>query len=73
MIATGEPLALILDGLCRLVEEISTESLTTILLLDPIDNSLRHALSTRSVTATIKTNLFVEQGANDASEPPPTL
>jgi GAF domain-containing protein len=34
MIAKGSSLSLILDGLCRLVEEISSGSLATILLLD---------------------------------------
>src|SRR5208283_2101881 len=42
MIAKGESLASILDGICRLVEEISQSSLCSILLLDPSDNRLRH-------------------------------
>jgi len=43
MIAKGNSLNVILDGLCRLVEEISSGSLATILLLDPNDNRLWHA------------------------------
>jgi formate hydrogenlyase transcriptional activator len=43
MIAKGSSLSLILEGLCRLVEEISSGSLATILLLDPNDNRLWHA------------------------------
>jgi len=34
MIAKGNSLTVILDGLCRLVEEISRDTLATILLLD---------------------------------------
>ena len=34
MIAKGNSLTVILDGLCRLVEEISSDTLATILLLD---------------------------------------
>jgi len=42
MVAKGESLPLILDGICRLVDEVSTGSLCSILLLDPNDNRLRH-------------------------------
>ncbi len=43
MISKGNSLALILDRLCRLVEELSRGFLATILLLDPNDNRLWHA------------------------------
>jgi len=43
MIARGQPLPPILDGLCRLVEEVSPGALAAILLLDSDDNRLRHA------------------------------
>jgi len=42
MIAKGNSLALILDALCRLVEELSSGSLSSILLLDPNGNRLWH-------------------------------
>src|SRR5262245_57277385 len=42
MIAKGASLPLILDGLCRLVEELSPTSLASILLLDPEGRRLRH-------------------------------
>src|SRR5258705_4146527 len=42
MIARGDSLAPILDALCRLVEEQSSGSLSSILLLDPNGNRLRH-------------------------------
>jgi signal transduction histidine kinase len=42
MVAKGESLPLTLDGICRLVDEVSTGSLCSILLLDPNDNRLRH-------------------------------
>src|SRR5438093_4989215 len=42
MIARGDPGALILDALCRLVEELASGSLSSILLLDPKTNQLRH-------------------------------
>jgi PAS domain S-box-containing protein len=42
MIAKGDSLALILDALCRLVEELSSGSLSSILLLDPNGNRLWH-------------------------------
>src|SRR2546427_9160757 len=42
MVAKGEALPSILDGICRLVEEISTGSLCSILLLDANDDRLWH-------------------------------
>jgi PAS domain S-box-containing protein len=42
MIARGDSRALILDALCRLVEELASGSLSSILLLDPDNNRLRH-------------------------------
>jgi PAS domain S-box-containing protein len=42
MIARGDSRALILDALCRLVEELASGCLSSILLLDPNTNSLRH-------------------------------
>ena len=42
MIARGDSRALILDALCRLVEELATGSLSSILLLDADTNRLRH-------------------------------
>jgi PAS domain S-box-containing protein len=42
MIAGGDSRALILDALCRLVEELVSGSLSSILLLDPKANRLRH-------------------------------
>jgi len=42
MIARGDALAPILDAACRLVEEISSGSLCSILLLDPDGQRLRH-------------------------------
>jgi PAS domain S-box-containing protein len=42
MIARGDSLALILHGLCTLVEELVSGSLSSILLLDPNANRLRH-------------------------------
>ena len=42
MIAKGDALSTILDALCRLVEEISPASLSSILLLDPDGRHLRH-------------------------------
>lgn len=42
MIARGEPLGIILDALCRLVEELASGSLSSILLLDLNTNRLRH-------------------------------
>src|SRR5881296_1666804 len=42
MVAKGGALPSILDGICRLVEEISRGSLCSILLLDPHDHRLRH-------------------------------
>src|SRR5438034_11457093 len=41
MVATGRPLALILDGLCRLVDKLCDKSLASILLMDPDGRCLR--------------------------------
>jgi len=42
MVARGDPLTLILDALCRLVEELASGALSSILLLEPNGNNLRH-------------------------------
>jgi PAS domain S-box-containing protein len=42
MVARGDPLPLILDSLCRLVEELASGALSSILLLEPNGNCLRH-------------------------------
>ena len=42
MIARGDSRALILDALCRLVEDLASGCLSSILLLDSNTNSLRH-------------------------------
>src|SRR2546422_11147397 len=42
MVAKGEALPSILNGICRLVEEISSGSLCSILLLDPNGDRLWH-------------------------------
>jgi PAS domain S-box-containing protein len=42
MIARGDSLALILDAICRLVEGLATGALSSILLVDPSANRLRH-------------------------------
>ena len=42
MLARGDSLALILDAFCRLFEELSGGSLSSVLLLDPRTNRLRH-------------------------------
>jgi PAS domain S-box-containing protein len=42
MIARGDSRAHVLDAICRLVEELSSDSLSSILLLDPSANCLRH-------------------------------
>ncbi|HUI27932.1 MAG TPA: sigma 54-interacting transcriptional regulator, partial [Candidatus Kryptonia bacterium] len=42
MIACGEPLAVVLDRLCRLVEEIAAGSLASILLFDASNQTVRH-------------------------------
>jgi formate hydrogenlyase transcriptional activator len=42
MIARGTPLAPILDAVCRLVEQLSSGCLCSILLLDPDGNRLQH-------------------------------
>jgi len=41
MVATGRPLPVILDGLCRLVDKLFNDSLASILLFDPSGNCLR--------------------------------
>src|SRR6266536_3469745 len=41
MVATGRPLAGILDGLCRLVDQLCDKSLASILLIDPNGRCLR--------------------------------
>src|SRR6266478_2856240 len=41
MVATGRPLAVILDGLCRLVDKLCDKSLASILLMDPNGRCLR--------------------------------
>jgi NO-binding membrane sensor protein with MHYT domain/signal transduction histidine kinase/PAS domain-containing protein len=47
MIARGVSRALILEGACRLVEELASGSLCSILLLDPGANCLRHGAAPR--------------------------
>jgi PAS domain S-box-containing protein len=42
MITKGEARELVLNALCQLVEELSNGSMSSILLLDPITNQLRH-------------------------------
>ena len=42
MIARGDALSFILDALCRLVEDLASGSLTSILLFDANTNQLRH-------------------------------
>ena len=42
MLTTGCTLSEILDALCRLIEDIATESLCGIVLVDPISNRLKH-------------------------------
>src|SRR3989442_5291814 len=44
MVANGEALPSILDGICRLVEEISSGSFCSILLLDPNGVRLWHEI-----------------------------
>jgi PAS domain S-box-containing protein len=51
MIARGDSRALILDSLCRLFEEVASGSLSSILLLDPNANSLRHGAAPSLPTA----------------------
>ncbi len=41
MVATGKPLGVILDEICRLVDKLSNDSLASILLFDPNGNCLR--------------------------------
>src|SRR6202040_151090 len=47
MVATGRPLAVILDGLCRIVDNLSSDSLHSILLFDPNGNCLRRGAGPR--------------------------
>ena len=47
MVATGKPLGVILDGLCRLVDNLSSDSLHSILLFDPNGNRLRRGAGPR--------------------------
>ena len=42
MLATGCALSEILDALCRLIEDVASESLCGIVLVDPISNRLKH-------------------------------
>jgi formate hydrogenlyase transcriptional activator len=42
MLATGCPLSEILDALCRLIENITSGSLCSILLVDPVHNRMKH-------------------------------
>src|ERR1044072_1351273 len=42
MLATGCTLSEILDALCRLIEDIASGSLCGIVLVDPLNNRLRH-------------------------------
>jgi PAS domain S-box-containing protein len=43
MVARGDPLTKILEALCRLVEELASGARSSILLLEPNGNRLRHA------------------------------
>src|SRR5258707_2109666 len=43
MVATGRPLAVILDGLCSLVDRLCDKSLASILLMDPNGRCLRRS------------------------------
>jgi PAS domain S-box-containing protein len=47
MVATGKPLAVILDGLCRLVDKLCDKSLASILLIDPNGRCLRRGAGPR--------------------------
>src|SRR5882724_5564148 len=47
MVATGKPLGVILDEICRLVDKLSNDSLASILLYDPNANCLRVAAAPR--------------------------
>jgi formate hydrogenlyase transcriptional activator len=42
MLATGYTLSEVLDALCRLIEDIASGSLCSILLIDPISNRVKH-------------------------------
>src|SRR6266481_3138454 len=59
MVATGRPLAEILDGLCRLVDRLCEESLASILLVDPHRSCLQTAAYWESSEST---------GANHAAQ-----
>jgi PAS domain S-box-containing protein len=48
MLATGCPLSEILESLCRLIENIASESLCSILLVDPIHNRMKHGAAPQS-------------------------
>src|SRR2546425_2211409 len=47
MVATGRPLAVILDGLCRLVDKLCDKSLASILLIDPNGRCLKRGAGPR--------------------------
>src|ERR1700704_3789619 len=47
MVATGRPLAVILDGLCQLVDKLCDKSLASILLIDPNGRCLRRGAGPR--------------------------
>jgi len=47
MIARGDSRPVVLDALCRLVEELATGSLSSILVLDPNTGCLRHGAAPR--------------------------
>ena len=72
MVAQGEPLPSILDGICRLVEENFSGSLCSILLLDPNGDRLWHgaAPSLRRATPTPSTDGPSARKAVHAGGPP---
>src|SRR6267378_6356307 len=47
MVATGKPLGVILDEICRLADNLSSDSLHSILLFDPNGNCLRRGAGPR--------------------------
>ena len=67
MVATGKPLAMILDGICRLVDKLSSDSLHSILLFDPNDNCLRVGAAPRFPQAFIAAIDGVKIGPNVGS------
>ena len=76
MIAGATPLPIILDGLCRLVEEISEGSLSSILLLDADGQRLRHGAAPslpRSYTEAIDGSLIGPVGGLPACWSAPIL